>query len=81
MAIPRLPPHSWRKRSSYISCALLAFKTESTRCITPLLDRNNSATIAGPGETISDGYHYFSHHGKIPDKLAQLKVRTILSPS
>ncbi len=52
--------------------AHLAFESDSTRCITLLLDSNNSPTITVPGETISDGYHNLSHHGKNPDKLAQL---------
>ena len=52
--------------------ARLAFQTDSTRCITLLLDGNNSPAIKVAGAKITDGYHNLSHHGMNPDKLAQL---------
>jgi hypothetical protein len=53
--------------------AHLAFESDSTRSVTLLLDSNNSPTISVPGQKISDGYHNLSHHGKNPEKLAQLE--------
>ena len=52
--------------------ARLAFQTDSTRCITLLLDGNNSPAIKVAGTKITDGYHNLSHHGMNKDKLAQL---------
>jgi hypothetical protein len=54
--------------------AVLAFETDSTRLITLLLDSVNSPSIDVEGTKIIDGYHNLSHHGKAPDKLAQLKA-------
>ena len=42
----------------------LAFETDSTRMITLMLDSVNSPAIDVDGETVSDGYHNLSHHGK-----------------
>ena len=52
----------------------LAFQTDSTRCITLLLDGNNSPAIKVAGTKITDGYHNLSHHGMNPDKLEQLNA-------
>ncbi|MBK27317.1 MAG: hypothetical protein CMO77_00620 [Verrucomicrobiales bacterium] len=52
--------------------AELAFQTDSTRCITLLLDGNNSPAIKVKGTKITDGYHNLSHHGMNKDKLSQL---------
>ena len=71
---PTSPTQYMEKARLMYQMAHLAFKTDSTRCITLLLDSNNSPTIAVPGENISDGYHNLSHHGKNPDKLAQLEA-------
>jgi len=54
--------------------ARLAFETDSTRLVTLLLDSVNSPAIRVEGETMSDGYHAISHHGKSPDKLRQLEL-------
>jgi uncharacterized protein DUF1552 len=54
--------------------ARLAFETDSTRLITLLLDGVNSPAIDVEGVKITDGYHNLSHHGKSPEKLAQLKA-------
>ncbi|MCC2667622.1 MAG: hypothetical protein K0Q72_93 [Armatimonadetes bacterium] len=53
--------------------AQLAFATDSTRNITLMLDSVNSPAITVQGKAVSDGYHNLSHHGKNPDKLAQLE--------
>ena len=39
-----------------------------------MLNSVGTPVITIPGETITDGYHNLSHHGKAEDKLAQLKV-------
>jgi hypothetical protein len=54
--------------------ARLAFETDSTRLIALLLDSVNSPAIKVEGETMTDGYHSLSHHGKSPEKLRQLEV-------
>lgn len=53
--------------------ARMAFATDSTRNITLMLDSVNSPAITVEGKAVSDGYHNLSHHGKNPDKLAQLE--------
>lgn len=70
---PASPSDYLRKAELMYQMAHLAFESDSTRCVTLLLDSNNSPTISVPGENISDGYHNLSHHGKNPDKLAQLE--------
>lgn len=70
---PESPSAYLEKARLMYHMAHLAFDSDSTRCVTLLLDSNNSPTISVPGETISDGYHNLSHHGKNPDKLAQLE--------
>lgn len=52
----------------------LAFETDSTRFVSLLLDSVNSPAIEVDGKNMSDGYHNLSHHGKSPEKLAQLKT-------
>ena len=54
--------------------AKLAFETDSTRSITLMLNSVGTPVVQIPGETISDGYHNLSHHGKSADKLAQLRL-------
>jgi hypothetical protein len=54
--------------------ARLAFQTDSTRFVTLLLDSVNSPAIEVDGKDTTDGYHNLSHHGKSPEKLAQLKA-------
>lgn len=53
--------------------AQLAFATDSTRNITLMLDSVNSPAITVEGKPVSDGYHNLSHHGRNPEKLAQLE--------
>lgn len=50
-----------------------AFETDSTRMVALLLDSVNSPAIDVSGTEITDGYHNLSHHGKNPQKLAQLE--------
>jgi hypothetical protein len=51
----------------------LAFETDSTRCISLMLDSMNSPAIQfGDTKFIAD-YHLMSHHGKSPEKLKLLK--------
>ena len=54
--------------------ARLAFETDSTRSISLLLDSVNSPAIDVDGIKITDGYHNLSHHGRSPEKLAQLQA-------
>lgn len=54
--------------------ARLAFQTDSTRAITLMQNGVATPVMQIRGETITDGYHNLSHHGKAPDKLAQLKA-------
>jgi hypothetical protein len=51
----------------------LAFETDSTRFAALLLDSVNSPAITVDGQATDDGYHNLSHHGKKPEKLAQLE--------
>ena len=53
--------------------ARLALETDSTRCVTLMLDSVNSPAITAAGEPTTDGYHNLSHHGRNPAKLAQLE--------
>jgi hypothetical protein len=53
--------------------ARLAFETDSTRFVALLLDSVNSPAITVDGQATDDGYHNLSHHGKKPEKLAQLE--------
>ncbi len=52
----------------------LTFETDSTRAVTLMLNSVGTPVVEIPGETLTDGYHNLSHHGKAPDKLAQLKI-------
>ena len=49
----------------------LALQTDSTRLITIMLA---GSTFAPPIEGVTFGHHDLSHHGKDPNKLAQLKI-------
>jgi hypothetical protein len=52
----------------------LAFETDSSRSITLMLNSVGTPVVEIPGQTISDGYHNLSHHGKSEEKLAQLRL-------
>ena len=77
--VPRLPIPPVRaqymdKVKAMYDLARLAFETDSTRSITLMLDSVATPVVTIEGETITDGYHNLSHHGKSEEKLAQLKV-------
>jgi hypothetical protein len=54
--------------------ARLAFESDSTRCVTLMLDSVSSPVLHLDDAKITEGYHNLSHHGKSPQKLAQLKA-------
>ncbi len=72
---PASPAAYMEKVKVMYDLARLAFETDSTRCVTLMLD--SVATIPPleiPGVTITDGYHNLSHHGKSETKRSQLKT-------
>jgi Protein of unknown function (DUF1552) len=71
---PTSPAQYMDKVKIMYDLARLAFETDSTRAITLMLNSVATPVLQIRGETITDGYHNLSHHGKAPDKLAQLKV-------
>src|SRR5205814_6016368 len=70
---PASPREYMEKVKLMYDMARLAFETDSTRCITLLLDSVNSPVIDIEGIKLTDAYHNLSHHGKSEAKLAQLK--------
>jgi hypothetical protein len=54
--------------------ARLAFETDSTRCVTLMLNSLDSPVLDIPGADIKNDYHDLSHHGKSEAKRGQLKV-------
>ena len=71
---PASPREYMEKVKLMYDIARLAFETDSTRCITLMLDSVNSPVI-DLGETkLTDAYHNLSHHGRSAPKLAQLKA-------
>ena len=71
---PDSPSAYMEKTRLMYQMAHLAFESDSTRCVTLLLDSTNSPTITVKGSAISDGYHNLSHHGKNENKLQQLQA-------
>jgi len=72
---PASPKDYMEKVKLMYDMARLAFETDSTRCITLLLDSVNSPAIELDHDTkTTDGYHNLSHHGRSETKLAQLKA-------
>jgi hypothetical protein len=71
---PPSPAQYMNKVKIMYDLARLAFETDSTRAVTLMLNSVATPVMQIEGETITDGYHNLSHHGKAPDKLAQLKV-------
>ena len=67
------PREYMEKARMMYDMAHLAFATDSTRNITLMLDSVNSPAITVEGKAVSDGYHNLSHHGRSPEKLAQLE--------
>jgi len=70
---PTDPREYMEKARLMYDMAQMAFATDSTRNITLMLDSVNSPAITVEGQAVSDGYHNLSHHGKNPQKLAQLE--------
>ncbi|MBL9206704.1 MAG: DUF1552 domain-containing protein [Opitutaceae bacterium] len=71
---PASPKEYMEKVKLMYDMARLAFETDSTRCITLMLDSVNSPAIELGDHMASDGYHNLSHHGKSDEKLAQLRA-------
>jgi hypothetical protein len=71
---PASPKEYMEKVKLMYDMARLAFETDSTRCISLLLDSVNSPAIEFGGIKTTDGYHNLSHHGKSKEKLDQLKT-------
>lgn len=71
---PENPSEYMEKVRLMYQVSRLAFQTDSTRVISLLLDSVNSPAIVVNGETVSDGYHSLSHHGRSEEKLQQLEV-------
>jgi len=68
------PAQYMDKVKAMYDLARLSFETDSTRAITLMLNSVGTPVVIIPGETLTDSYHNLSHHGKTPEKLAQLKV-------
>ena len=76
---PSNPAQYMAKVAAMYGLVRLAFETDSTRCVTLMLDSVSTPVVEipvvdGKGATISDGYHNLSHHGKSEAKLAQLRI-------
>lgn len=70
---PESPKEYMEKVRLMYDMTRLAFETDSTRLVTLMLDSVNSPAIDIEGAHLSDAYHGLSHHGKSPEKLAQLE--------
>lgn len=72
---PASPAAYMAKVKLMYDLARLAFQTDSTRAITLMLDSASTPAVEGITEIgINESYHNLSHHGKSPEKLAQLKA-------
>lgn len=71
---PASPAQYMAKVKLMYDLAKLAIETDSTRAVTLMLNSVGTPVMQIQGETITDSYHNLSHHGKSPDKLAQLKI-------
>jgi len=72
---PASPAAYMAKVKLMYDLAALAFQTDSTRSISLMLDSASTPAVEGiPDVAITEGYHNLSHHGKSPEKLAQLKA-------
>lgn len=71
---PAGPAQYMAKVAAMYGLVRLAFETDSTRCVTLMLDSVSTPVLEITGATINDGYHNLSHHGKSEDKLAQLRI-------
>ena len=73
-ADPATPREYMAKVRLMYDMARLAFETDSTRCVTLMLDSVNSPVLDLGDTQLTEAYHNLSHHGKSPEKLAQLKA-------
>lgn len=71
---PASPRDYMEKVKLMYDIARLAFETDSTRCITLMLDSVNSPVIELGQTKLTDAYHNLSHHGRSAQKMAQLKA-------
>jgi BMFP domain-containing protein YqiC len=71
---PASPAAYMEKVKVMYDLARLAFETDSTRCITLMLDSVATPVVELTATPIKDGYHNLSHHGKSEDKRTQLKA-------
>jgi hypothetical protein len=71
---PASPAQYMAKVAAMYKLVRLAFETDSTRSVSLMLDSVSTPVVEIRGATINDGYHNLSHHGKSPDKLAQLRI-------
>ncbi len=70
---PASPAQYMEKVKVMYDLARLAFATDSTRCITLMLDSVSTPVVEGlAGANITESYHNLSHHGKAEDKRGQL---------
>jgi len=71
---PTNPAQYMAKLKAMYDLVRLAFETDSTRAVTLMLNSVGTPVISDTGETLTDGYHNLSHHGKAEEKLAQLRI-------
>lgn len=71
---PASPAQYMAKVALMYKLVRLAFETDSTRAVSLMLDSVSTPVVEIRGATINDGYHNLSHHGKSPEKLAQLRI-------
>ena len=72
---PANPAQYFEKLKIMYDLAVLALQTDSTRAITLFSACANTPAVAGNFDlAITEAYHGLSHHGRSPDKMAQLRV-------
>ena len=72
---PASPAAYMEKVKVMYDLARLAFETDSTRCVTLMLDSvATQPPLEIPDVHITDSYHNLSHHGKSESKRSQLKT-------
>jgi hypothetical protein len=54
--------------------ARLAFETDSTRCVTLMLEGTSAPVLEIPNEHLTESYHNLTHHGHLEAKLKELKI-------
>jgi hypothetical protein len=54
--------------------ARLAFQTDSTRCVTLMLEGTSAPVLEIPNEHITESYHNLTHHGHSESKLTELRI-------